>query len=81
MEDLFHNLNHKTKKEFANGNQDMDCFFIEQRSIELRAHETCPFEIQYIATTAKRREALLIFMNEQIGEFLFLIEGLPKKPE
>ncbi|CAF1659952.1 unnamed protein product, partial [Didymodactylos carnosus] len=25
-------------------------------------------------------EALLIFMNEQIGEFLFLIEGVPKKP-
>lgn len=49
--------------------------------IELKAHETAQFDVQYIATTAKRREALLVFMNETIGEFLFLIEGVPKKPE
>lgn len=59
----------------------MDCFFIEQNSIELKPHETTHFEVQYIATTAKRREALLVFMNEAVGEFLFLIEGVPKKPE
>lgn len=77
VEDLFRNFN-KTKKQF---NQEIDCFFIEQTSIELKAHETTQFEVQYIATTAKRREALLVFMNESIGEFLFLIEGIPKKPE
>lgn len=62
-------------------NNELDCFFIEQTSIELKAHETKQFEIQYIATTAKRREAILVFMNEAIGEFLFLVEGIPKKPE
>ena len=50
-------------------------------SIELNPHETTHFQVQYIATTAKRREALLVFTNETIGEFLFLIEGIPKKPE
>jgi hypothetical protein len=77
IEDLFRNLR-KSKKQ---SNQDIDCFFIEQTSIELKAHETTHFDVQYIATTAKRREALLVFMNEKIGEFLFLIEGIPKKPE
>lgn len=77
MEDLFRQL----KKSRTQSNQEIDCFFIEQTSIELRAHETKHFTVQYIATTAKRREALLVFMNEAIGEFLFLIEGVPKKPE
>jgi len=77
IEDLFRNLN-KTKKQ---SNHDIDCFFIEQTSIQLNAHETTHFNVQYIATTPKRREALLVFMNETIGEFLFLIEGVPKKPE
>jgi hypothetical protein len=77
VEELFRNL----KKNKKQSNQDIDCFFIEQTSIELKAHETAHFDVQYIATTAKRREALLVFMNETIGEFLFLIEGLPKKPE
>ncbi len=77
VEDLFRSLK-KSKKQ---SNQDIDCFFIEQTSIELKAHETTQFDVQYIATTAKRREALLVFMNETIGEFLFLIEGIPKKPE
>ncbi|CAF3347445.1 unnamed protein product [Rotaria sp. Silwood1] len=79
VEELFQNLK-KTKKR-TNQNHEADCFFIEQTSIELKAHETKHFEVQYIATTAKRREALLVFMNETIGEFLFLIEGIPKKPE
>ncbi|CAF3695722.1 unnamed protein product [Adineta steineri] len=77
IEELFQNFK-KTKKQIS---QDIDCFFIEQNAIELKAHETTQFEVQYIATTAKRREALLVFMNEKIGEFLFLIEGIPKKPE
>ncbi len=77
VENLFRNLN-KNKKQ---SNQEIDCFFIEQTSIELNPHETKYFDLQYIATTAKRREALLVFMNETIGEFLFLIEGIPKKPE
>ncbi|UJR33894.1 hypothetical protein I4U23_021314 [Adineta vaga] len=77
VEELFRNL----KKNKKLSNQENDCFFIEQISIELKAHETTQYEVQYIATTAKRREALLVFMNETIGEFLFLIEGIPKKPE
>lgn len=77
VEDLFRQL----KKSRKQSNQDIDCFFIEQTSIELKGHETKQFEVQYIATTPKRREALLVFMNESIGEFLFLIEGVPKKPE
>jgi hypothetical protein len=77
IEDLFRNLKRNKKP----SNQDIDCFFIEQTSIELNAHETTHFNVQYIATTPKRREALLVFMNETIGEFLFLIEGIPKKPE
>ena len=79
MEELFQSL--KKTKRSANGNYEVDCFFIEQTSIELKAHETTQFEVQYIATTNKRREALLVFMNETIGEFLFLLEGVPKKPE
>ena len=79
MEELFSNYK-KTKKPAAT-NQDADCFFIDQTSIELKAHETTHFDVQYIATSMKRREALLVFMNETIGEFLFLLEGSPKKPE
>lgn len=74
---MFRNL----KKNKKLSSQENDCFFIEQASIELKPHETTQYEVQYIATTAKRREALLVFMNETIGEFLFLIEGIPKKPE
>jgi hypothetical protein len=79
VEDLFRSLK-KTRKT-SGGQADIDCFFIDRSTIELKAHETAQFDIQYIATTAKRREALLVFMNETIGEFLFLIEGVPKKPE
>lgn len=71
----------RKNKKRSGQDQEADCFFIEQTSIELKAHETKDFEIQFIATAAKRREALLVFMNESIGEFLFLIEGIPKKPE
>ena len=79
VEELFQSLK-KTKKRYS-ANADIDCFFIETNKIKLEAHETSQFNVQYIATTAKRREALLVFMNEAIGEFLFLIEGIPKKPE
>ncbi|CAF2209937.1 unnamed protein product [Rotaria magnacalcarata] len=79
VEELFQIL--KKNKKRSNQNNEADCFFIEHTSIELKAHETKNFDVQYIATTAKRREALLVFMNETIGEFLFLIEGVPKKPE
>lgn len=79
VEDLFRRLK-KTKRGNA-GASDIDCFFIGKTSIELKAHETGTFDIEYIPTVGKRREALLVFMNEAIGEFLFLIEGVPKRPE
>lgn len=79
VEELFQSL--KKTKRSTNGNHEIDCFFIEKTNIELKARETTQFEVQFIATTNKRREALLVFMNEAIGEFLFLLEGVPKKPE
>jgi hypothetical protein len=71
----------KKEKKASLTTDDMNCFFIEQTSVELKPHQTSQFDVQYIATTPKRREALLVCMNETIGEFLFLLEGIPKKPE
>jgi hypothetical protein len=70
-----------SRQQSTNNNHDVDCFFVEQTTVDLQAHETVQIDVQYIATTMKRRDALLVFMNETIGEFVFLLEGSARKPE
>ncbi|KAH9504693.1 Cilia- and flagella-associated protein 47 [Bulinus truncatus] len=55
-------------------------FYISSSSVYLEAHSTVEIEGSYLPFSVEDRQCSVIFINEQIGEFLYSIEATALQP-
>ncbi|XP_055888207.1 cilia and flagella-associated protein 47-like isoform X1 [Biomphalaria glabrata] len=58
----------------------LKAFFLSSTSIYLEAQGSVELEVCYLPFTVEERQCSIIFVNDQIGEFLYSIEGTALQP-